>query len=84
VGNSELSLNRDSTGQPELFDFDHVYPRSNVTAPVAIFYGAVGTKCFRELHVHLAEASKQVKYFWLSFGVFQGIQGPEKTMNSGK
>jgi UDP-glucose:glycoprotein glucosyltransferase len=53
----------DSTGQPELFDFDHVYPRSNVTAPVAIFYGAVGTKCFKELHVHLAEASKQVTYF---------------------
>jgi UDP-glucose:glycoprotein glucosyltransferase len=52
-----------STGQPELFDFDHVYPRSNITAPVAIFYGAVGTKCFKELHVHLAEASKQVTYF---------------------
>ncbi|XP_037406433.1 UDP-glucose:glycoprotein glucosyltransferase-like isoform X2 [Triticum dicoccoides] len=51
----------DSTGQPELFDFDHVYPRSNITAPVAIFYGAVGTKCFKELHVHLAEASKQGK-----------------------
>ncbi|VAH04245.1 unnamed protein product [Triticum turgidum subsp. durum] len=50
----------DSTGQPELFDFDHVYPRSNITAPVAIFYGAVGTKCFKELHVHLAEASKQL------------------------
>ncbi|XP_044396958.1 UDP-glucose:glycoprotein glucosyltransferase isoform X3 [Triticum aestivum] len=51
----------DSTGQPELFDFDHVYPRSNITAPVATFYGAVGTKCFKELHVHLAEASKQGK-----------------------
>ncbi|KAI4967941.1 hypothetical protein ZWY2020_010394 [Hordeum vulgare] len=51
----------DSTGQPELFDFDHIYPRSNITAPVAIFYGAVGTKCFKELHVHLAEASKQGK-----------------------
>ncbi|KAL6883793.1 hypothetical protein ACP4OV_011207 [Aristida adscensionis] len=52
-------LTMDSTEQPELFDFDHVYPRSNITAPVAIFYGAVGTKCFKELHVHLAEASKQ-------------------------
>ncbi|KQJ97067.1 UDP-glucose:glycoprotein glucosyltransferase isoform X2 [Brachypodium distachyon] len=51
----------DSTGQPELFDFDHVYPRSNVTAPVAILYGAVGTKCFKELHVRLAEASKKGK-----------------------
>ncbi|OEL35788.1 UDP-glucose:glycoprotein glucosyltransferase [Dichanthelium oligosanthes] len=54
-------LAMDSTEQPELFDFDHVYPRANITAPVAIFYGAVGTKCFRELHVQLAEASKQGK-----------------------
>ncbi|KAF8672518.1 hypothetical protein HU200_049459 [Digitaria exilis] len=51
----------DSTEQPELFDFDHVYPRANITAPVAIFYGAVGTKCFKELHAQLAEASKQGK-----------------------
>jgi UDP-glucose:glycoprotein glucosyltransferase len=60
--NSEYLLNRDadSTEQPELFDFDHVYSRANITAPVAIFYGAVGTKCFKELHVQLAEASKQV------------------------
>jgi len=60
--NSEYLLNRavDSTEQPELFDFDHVYPRANIAAPVAIFYGAVGTKCFKELHVQLAEASKQV------------------------
>ena len=60
--NSEYLLNRavGSTEQPELFDFDHVYPRANITAPVAIFYGAVGTKCFKELHVQLAEASKQV------------------------
>ncbi|XP_062204872.1 UDP-glucose:glycoprotein glucosyltransferase-like isoform X2 [Phragmites australis] len=27
----------------------------------AIFYGAVGTTCFKELHAHLAEASKQGK-----------------------
>ncbi|KAF0934824.1 hypothetical protein E2562_028829, partial [Oryza meyeriana var. granulata] len=51
----------DSTQQPELFDFDHIYPQSNITAPIAIFYGAFGTKCFKELHVHLAEASKQGK-----------------------
>lgn len=50
-----------STEQPELFDFDHTYPRTNITAPVAIFYGAVGTKCFKEMHVQLAEASKQGK-----------------------
>ncbi|CAL4917139.1 unnamed protein product [Urochloa decumbens] len=54
-------LAMDSTKQPELFDFDHVYPRGNITAPVAILYGAVGTKCFKELHVQLAEASNQGK-----------------------
>ncbi|TVU30395.1 hypothetical protein EJB05_22012, partial [Eragrostis curvula] len=54
-------LATDSTERLELFDFDHVYPRSNITAPVAIFYGAVGTKCFKGLHAHLAEASKQGK-----------------------
>ncbi|KAK3153915.1 hypothetical protein QOZ80_2BG0183200 [Eleusine coracana subsp. coracana] len=54
-------LATDSTEQPEIFDFDHVYPRTNITAPIAIFYGAVGTKCFKELHDHLAEASKQGK-----------------------
>ncbi|XP_066322950.1 UDP-glucose:glycoprotein glucosyltransferase-like [Miscanthus floridulus] len=54
-------LAMDSTEQPELFDFDHIYPRTNITAPVAMFYGAVGTKCFKEMHVQLAEASKQGK-----------------------
>ncbi|KAL6643108.1 hypothetical protein ACP70R_021289 [Stipagrostis hirtigluma subsp. patula] len=54
-------LSTDSTEQPQLFEFDHVYPRSNITAPIAMFYGAVGTKCFKELHVHLVEASKQGK-----------------------
>ncbi|KAG8091943.1 hypothetical protein GUJ93_ZPchr0012g21193 [Zizania palustris] len=61
-GLGELAV--DSTEQLELFDFDHIYPQSNITAPIAIFYGAFGTKCFKELHVQLAEASKQgkVKY----------------------
>jgi len=54
-------LAMDSTEQPELFEFDHIYRRTNITAPVAIFYGAVGTKCFKELHVQLVEASKQGK-----------------------
>jgi UDP-glucose:glycoprotein glucosyltransferase len=62
-----------STEQPELFDFDHTYPRTNITAPVAIFYGAVGTKCFKEMHVQLAEASNQVTYTCLFCGVLQGI-----------
>jgi UDP-glucose:glycoprotein glucosyltransferase len=67
MGNTKYLLNRatDSTEQPELFDFDHVYPRANITAPIAILYGAVGTKCFKELHVQLAEASKQVLYAYL-------------------
>jgi hypothetical protein len=75
MGNSGYLLNRamDSTGQPEIFEFDHVYPRANITAPIAIFYGAVGTKCFKELHGHLAEASKQVTYSCLFRGVFHGI-----------
>ncbi|KAL5230580.1 hypothetical protein ABZP36_029356 [Zizania latifolia] len=58
-GLGELAV--DSTKQLELFDFDHIYPQSNITAPIAILYGAFGTKCFKELHVHLAEASKQGK-----------------------
>lgn len=75
MGNSGNLLNRgtDSTEQPEIFDFDHVYPRANITAPIAIFYGAVGTKCFKELHDHLAEASKQVPYLCLFCSVLQGI-----------
>uniref|UniRef100_A0A0D9XKJ1 UDP-glucose:glycoprotein glucosyltransferase n=1 Tax=Leersia perrieri TaxID=77586 RepID=A0A0D9XKJ1_9ORYZ len=58
-GLGEISV--DSPEKLELFDFDHIYPQSNVTAPIAIFYGAFGTKCFKELHVHLAEASKKGK-----------------------
>ncbi|XP_042473077.1 UDP-glucose:glycoprotein glucosyltransferase-like [Zingiber officinale] len=50
--------------QIEIFEFDHVYPGSNSASPVAILYGAIGTECFREFHVLLAEASRQgkVKY----------------------
>lgn len=51
----------DSSEQPELFEFDHVYPHSSITGPVAILYGAVGTECFKEFHVILVEASKKVK-----------------------
>lgn len=46
--------------QIEIFEFDHVYPGSNSASPVAILYGAIGTECFREFHVLLAEASRQV------------------------
>ncbi|KAK9286489.1 hypothetical protein L1049_014887 [Liquidambar formosana] len=61
---SPTELARDSFQQPELFDFDHVHFDSNLSSPVAILYGALGTDCFREFHVTLAEASKEgkVKY----------------------
>ncbi|XP_021717311.1 UDP-glucose:glycoprotein glucosyltransferase-like [Chenopodium quinoa] len=54
----------DSSQQPELFEFDHVYSVSNSSSPVAILYGALGTKCFREFHGALVNAAKEgkVKY----------------------
>ncbi|XP_058110357.1 UDP-glucose:glycoprotein glucosyltransferase isoform X2 [Magnolia sinica] len=57
------ALAGDSSEQPELFDFDHIYFGSNITSPVFILYGALGTDCFREFHAALVEASKgRVKY----------------------
>ncbi|CAA7402965.1 unnamed protein product [Spirodela intermedia] len=47
--------------KPEIFDFDHVFLESNLNRPVAIFYGALGTDCFREFHPVLAEAAKKGK-----------------------
>ncbi|THU65445.1 hypothetical protein C4D60_Mb05t03700 [Musa balbisiana] len=47
--------------QPELFEFDHVYLASSIISPVAILYGAIGTECFKDFHIILAEASKQGK-----------------------
>ncbi|GAB4848141.1 hypothetical protein Ancab_002807 [Ancistrocladus abbreviatus] len=54
----------DSFQQPELFEFDHTYPNSNFSSPIAILYGALGTNCFREFHVALVKAAKEgkVKY----------------------
>ncbi|XVE66939.1 hypothetical protein DITRI_Ditri08aG0119800 [Diplodiscus trichospermus] len=54
----------DSFQQPELYDFDHIHFDSNIMSPVAILYGALGTDCFRELHVALVQAAKEgkVKY----------------------
>lgn len=53
---------RDSFQPPELFDFDHIHFHSSVSRPVAILYGALGTDCFREFHVILAEAAKEVPF----------------------
>ncbi|KAJ8506506.1 hypothetical protein OPV22_007392 [Ensete ventricosum] len=47
--------------QPELFEFDHVYLASSIISPVAILYGAIGTECFKDFHIIMAEASKQGK-----------------------
>lgn len=46
--------------QPEVFDFDHVYPGSEDGESVAILYGAIGTPCFERLHTLLADACKDV------------------------
>ncbi|XP_031384011.1 UDP-glucose:glycoprotein glucosyltransferase [Punica granatum] len=51
----------DVAGQPELFDFDHLYFDANIASPVAILYGALGTSCFKEFHLTLAEAAKKGK-----------------------
>ncbi|XP_043704312.1 UDP-glucose:glycoprotein glucosyltransferase [Telopea speciosissima] len=45
--------------QPELYDFDHIHFDSSTASPVAILYGALGTACFKEFHVVLAEASRK-------------------------
>ncbi|XAR56342.1 hypothetical protein NMG60_11036790 [Bertholletia excelsa] len=57
-------LTGDSFHQPELYEFDHVHFDSIIGSPVVILYGALGTDCFREFHVALAEAAKKgkVKY----------------------
>ncbi|OVA04288.1 Glycosyl transferase [Macleaya cordata] len=54
----------DSFEPPEIFDFDHVHFDSSIASPVAILYGALGTNCFKDFHVVLAEASRKgrVKY----------------------
>lgn len=52
----------DSFQQPELYDFDHIHFDSNIMSPVAILYGALGTNCFKEFHVTLVQAAKEVCY----------------------
>ena len=52
----------DSFQQPELYDFDHIHFDSNIMSPVTILYGALGTNCFREFHVTLVQAAKEVCY----------------------
>lgn len=60
----QSDIGGESSQQPELFEFDHVYAVSNSSSPVAILYGALGTECFREFHGVLVNAAKKgkVKY----------------------
>jgi len=50
--------------QPEVFEFDHIYPGSEYGALTAILYGALGSPCFERLHTLLADASKDVSVLW--------------------
>lgn len=50
----------DSFQPPELFDFDHIHFDSSATSPIAILYGALGTDCFKEFHIALVQAAKEV------------------------
>ncbi|KAL8168345.1 hypothetical protein V2J09_009844 [Rumex salicifolius] len=52
---------KDSSQQPELFDFDHLYLESNASSPVAILYGSLATGCFKEFHNILVKAAKEGK-----------------------
>ncbi|XP_060167686.1 UDP-glucose:glycoprotein glucosyltransferase isoform X1 [Lycium barbarum] len=58
----EVSL---ETLHPELFEFDHVHPDSNVGSPVAILYGALGTNCFEQFHRTLASAAREGKIYYV-------------------
>lgn len=53
--------------QPEIFEFDHVHPGSTAGSPTAILYGALGTECFKELHIALSEAATKVQITSLFF-----------------
>lgn len=55
-----ITSTKNMSQQPELFDFDHLYLDSNISSPVAILYGALGTDCFKEFHQALAAAGKKV------------------------
>lgn len=50
----------DTFQRPEVFEFDHVHFDSTTGSPVAVLYGALGTTCFKEFHVALVGAAKQV------------------------
>lgn len=59
--NTLPTLSQDSTEEPEIFEFDHVYPESNRKSPGAVLYGALGSNCFSNFHLALVEASRKGK-----------------------
>ncbi|XP_050208760.1 UDP-glucose:glycoprotein glucosyltransferase [Mercurialis annua] len=63
--NNPDKLAGDPFQQPELFDFDHVHFDSQTRSPAAILYGALGTECFKEFHVTLAQAAKEGKVIYV-------------------
>ncbi|XP_078432136.1 EMS-MUTAGENIZED BRI1 SUPPRESSOR 1 isoform X2 [Wolffia australiana] len=60
LGDSAESF-KTSSISPELLDFDHVYHESNISSPIAILYGALGTDCFKLLHQFLVDEAKKGK-----------------------
>ncbi|XP_016539076.2 UDP-glucose:glycoprotein glucosyltransferase isoform X1 [Capsicum annuum] len=58
----EVSLD---TLHPEIFEFDHVHPESNVGSSVAILYGALGTDCFEQFHRTLTSAAREGKIYYV-------------------
>lgn len=51
----------ESFQQPELFDFDHIHAESSISSRTAILYGALGSDCFKEFHINLVQAAKEVR-----------------------
>lgn len=57
--NTLKTLSQDSREEPEIFEFDHIYPEPNRRSPRAILYGSLGTNCFADFHLALVEASRK-------------------------
>ncbi len=59
VGSSSPDV--DKKQQPEIFEFDHIYPSGSEDADFsAVLYGSYGVPCFARFHSLLVAASKQV------------------------
>jgi hypothetical protein len=59
VGSSSPDVEKKQ--QPEIFEFDHIYPSGSEDADFsAVLYGSYGVPCFARFHSLLLAASKQV------------------------